>query len=1074
MHREISHADQAFQRESRAGLYFLTGLIGLLIILDLAWSPLAAWLGPQLGIDLPVWSGGLPFSGGPYRFALVAALIGSARVLYSAGDSLIAGRLGADLALGIATLAAIFIGQPLVAAEVVFIGLVGECLEAITFSRTQNAIGKLVELTPRLCWLLRDGQQIKTPVQDLKVGDRILVRPGKRIPVDGIVAEGRSSVDQSALTGESLPIEKDIGSEVLAGTLNQHGALVIDVRRIAEHTVMGRVIETTARALKDKAPLERTADRLARYFLPVVLGLALVTFLANWWWFRNVEGGFYQAVYPALAVLVVACPCALILATPAAIIAALGRLAGSGVLIKGGASLERLAGVDMFAFDKTGTLTTGRLRLGDLVPLSSGLNQDDLLRLAAAAEERSEHVLGQMIVAEASQRGLALPAVTDFQAHPGAGVTARSGSDTLLVGNRRLLEEHGVTITPEVMAALEQLDQAGQTALIAVHNGHVLGLIGARDTVRPEAESVLAELRGLGMRDIALLTGDRLAAAGEVAGALGISTIQAECLPTQKAQWLEQQGLRGHKVAMVGDGINDAPALARAQVGLAIGGIDVTAEAGDIVLLREPLQPLPFLVRLSRKTVAIIRQNILIFAFGVNIIGIVLTAWLLPSWSEEARHASPIWAAIYHQIGSLAVLLNAMRLLGFERNLAIVRGYRSASQAIDRLLERLSFHDFTHWVFDHWKPVFGGTALVFIGLYLLSGLTTIEPDQIGIVRRFGRPQADDLQPGLHFLLPWPWEKVTKVEPERLRSVEVGFRSTGAAVGDSTWGALHGDGILRQDEESLMMTGDGNLVEVQARVYFTITDPRTYLFGVAKPDEVLRALTESVLRDVMAERPFLALLAQGREEFQKEVTRRLRERCHKEVNLGIELQSVAFQDLHPPQTVVDAYYGVTRALSQREQMIVQARTERETSIAREQVAERRLWAGAEADYLATTEKTKAERDAFISLVGAQRVGWLNGFAVPTPLGQPAFSLTAGLLALDSQRGDPDLPEQLTELRLHLEAAEQMLGGRAKVLRDPRLKGQLHVMPELLKLRLPLLGRDPESRPPREPAGRSEGP
>jgi Cu+-exporting ATPase len=1069
MHREISHADQAFQQESRAGLYFLTALIGLLILLDLLWTSVAGWLGPQLGLDLPTYPDGITLFGGKWRFALFAALIGAARVLYGALWSLSEGKLGADLALGIATLAAIFINQPLVAAEVVFIGLAGECLEAVTFSRTQRAISKLVEMTPRVCWLLRDGQQIKTPVGDLKAGDRILVRPGKRIPVDGVVAEGRSSVDQSALTGESLPVEKDVGAEVLAGTLNQHGALVIDVRRIAEHTVMGRVIEVTARALRDKAPLERTADRLARYFLPIVLGLALATFLANLWWFRATEGGFYQAVYPALAVLVVACPCALILATPAAIIAALGRLAGSGVLIKGGASLERLAGVDTFAFDKTGTLTTGRLQPGDIVPLVEGLTSDELLRVASAAEQRSEHPLAQMIIQEARQRGLEPLPVDDFQAHPGAGVTARAGTDELLVGNRRLLEERGIVVTPEATAALEQLDAAGQTALLVALNGQVQGLIGARDTMRPEAAAVLAELRGLGVQQMSLLTGDRLAAARTVAAELGISDIHAERLPTQKAEWIEQAGRQGRKVAMVGDGINDAPALARANVGLAIGGIDVAAEAGDIVLLREPLQPLPFLVRLSRKTVAIIRQNILIFAFGVNLVGIVLTAWIMPSWSDEARHASPIWAAIYHQIGSLAVLLNAMRLLGFERgrDFALIRGLRSASQSADRLVERLNFHDFAHWLFDHWRPVFGATALVVIVSYLLSGLTIVQPDQIGIVRRFGRPLEADLQPGLHLRLPWPWEKVTKLEPERLRSVEVGFRGTGPVGGDSTWGALHSEGILRQDEESLMMTGDGNLVEVQARVFYTVTEPRTYLFGVARPEEVLRSLTESVLRDVIAERPFLSLLAQGREEFQKEVTTRLRKRCDQDYDLGIALQSVAFQDLHPPQKVVEAYYAVTRALSQREQMIVEARRDSETGIAREQVAEQRLRAGAQADYEATTAKTKADRDAFLSLVGAQRTGWLDGLAVPTPMSPQPFGLTASLLMLESRRSDPELPERLTELRLHVEAAEQMLGGRAKVLRDPRLKGQLHVMPELLKLRLPLMGRDPEVRPPREP-------
>jgi len=1076
MHREISHADQAFRQESHAGLYFLTAIIGLLILLDLAWTPLAAWLGPQLGLDLPLYEGGLPVFGGAWRFALLAALIGSARVLYGALESLTAGRLGADLALGIAVLAAILINQPLVAAEVVFIGLVGECLEAITFSRTQHAIRRLVELTPRLCWLLRDGEQIKTPVAELKAGDKILVRPGKRIPVDGIVVEGHSAVDQSALTGESLPIEKGPGNEVLAGTLNQYGALIIEVRSAGEHTVMGRVIELTSRALKDKAPLERTADRLARWFLPVVLGLAALTFLANWWWFRAVEGGLYMAVYPALAVLVVACPCALILATPATVVAALGRLAGSGVLIKGGAALERLAGVDAFAFDKTGTLTTGQLQLGTIIPAQDGVSSHELLRLAAAAELRSEHPLARMIVREARQLGIEFESASEFQAQPGAGVTALVGDQRIAIGNRRFFENQGIEIPPHVSAALGELDRTGQTALLLARNGKVLGLFGARDSIRPEAEGVLGELRGLGINNIALLTGDRRPTAEALAGALGITEVKSECLPADKAIWIERQTADGRKVAMVGDGINDAPALAVASVGLAIGGIDVTAEAGDVVLLREPLRPLPFLIRLSRQTVAIIQQNILIFAFGFNILGIVLTAWIMPGWSEEARHASPIWAAIYHQLGSLLVLFNAMRLLGFERanDFATLRGLRSASAAVDRFLERLDLHDLSHWAFDHWKPLLACTAGFLALAYALAGLTMIPPEQVGIVRRFGRVLDTELQPGLHYRLPWPFERVTRIEPDRLRSIEVGFRAIGNATSDLTWAARHAEGILRKDEETLMMTGDGNLVEVQARVFYTIGNARQYLFGVAKAEAVLQALAESVLREVIAERPFLDLLAKGREEFQKEATARLRARLNHEYQLGIELHSVAFQDLHPPQQVVDAYYAVTRSLSQREQMLVEARRESETGVARERVAKQRIASGAQAEYEGTLRRSEAERDAFLSLVGAQRVGWLSGFVTPTPLGLQPCNLVAALLALECSQEDPELPAQLTELRLHLEAAEQVMGGRPKVLRDSRLKGQMHVMPELMKLRLPTLGRDPESRPPRQPGAQEEGP
>ena len=1077
MHREISHIDEAFHQESPAGLFFLTGVVGLLIGIDL-WPLLAGWLGPQLGVALPTYERSFMLFGLEFRYALVAAIIGGARTLYGSLESLLAGKLGADLALALAVIAAILIRQPLVAAEVVFIGMVGECLEAVTFRRTQRAVRKLAEACPRWCLVLRDGQEVKVRVEDVRAGERVLIRPGKRVSVDGVVAEGRSAVDQSALTGESLPVEKGPGDEVFAGTLNQHGALVVEVRRVAEHTVVGQVVQMTARALKDKARVERTADRLARYFLPAVLAVALVTFLFNYWT-RSPGDDLYLVVSPALAVLVVACPCALILATPAAIIAALGRLAGTGVLVKGGAALERLAGVDALAFDKTGTLTEGRLRLGEVIPFDEGLTADELLRLAATAEQRSEHPIAQLIVAEAKARRLDPAPLDDVLAHPGAGVVARSGADTLLVGNRRFLDEQGIATPAEALAALERLDAAGQTALFIVRNGQVVGLIGASDSVRPEAPAVLEELRGLGIRQIALLTGDRLAAARPVADRLGIAEVHAELLPAQKAEFLDTWRQQGRTVAMVGDGINDAPALARAHVGLALGGVgtDIAAEAGDFVLMGDPLKPLPLLVRLARQTVAIIRQKILIFAFGVNVVGILLVAWLLPAWSDEARGQSPIWAAIYHQVGSLAVLLNAMRLLWFERSqdFTLVRGLRQASERVDNWLERVSLHDFLHWVEDHRRPVFGGLAVLLLVLYGLSGLTTVRPDEVGIVRRFGRPLPDDLPPGLHLRWPWPWEEVTKFPPARLRAVEVGFRTVGRPAqgpGALTWASVHRDGIVRDEEEALMITGDGNLVEVQVSVFYTVRDPRVYLFEVGDPEAVLRALTESALRDVIAQRPFLPLLTSHREEFQQAVTAQLQARCREEYRLGIELHAVTVQDLHPPQQVVDAYYTVTRALSQKEQRVLEARIERETLISIEAKARSRTLAEARAAYEAAVARAEAERDAFLSLAATQRADLLNGFFLPTPgPGQP-FALTATLAGFASQSDRRWLPRHLTEFRLYVETAEQVLAGRPKVLRDPALKGQLHVMPEILRLRLPpfLPGREP--LPPRSSPG--EGP
>jgi Cu+-exporting ATPase len=1114
MHREISHTDEAFHQESNLSLYLLTALIGLLIALDL-WPTFVAWE-PIKNLGLPAWPREIY---GPYRFALVAAVIGGARILYGSIESLLEGKLGADLALAIATIAAILIGEPLVAAEVVFIGMAGECLEAFTFGRTQRAIRKIVEVCPRRCWLLRDGQEIRVLVSEVHVGDRVVVKPGARVPVDGLVRDGRSAVDASALTGESFPVEKQPGDEVLAGSLNQFGALTVEATRVAEHTVVGQVIELTARALKDKAPLERTADRLARYFLPAVLGLAALTFLVS---IALQLGPFVPAasratlaqavrtsVYPTLAVLVVACPCALILATPAAIIAALGRLAGTGVLIKGGSAIERLARVRAFAFDKTGTLTEARLELGDVAGLDTPV--DLLLQTAATAEQRSEHPLARLILREALLHKLALDDVTDFQAHPGAGVVARTAQGTIVVGTHRLLEEQGVAIPAEGQELLARLDAGGQTALLVARDGRLLGAIGARDRVRPEAKVVVQELRQLGIADIALLTGDRKPAADAIAAAVGISEVHAELLPAQKAEFIaqwkaadprlagnEMQALVGairaardpFRVAMVGDGINDAPALARADVGLAIGtGTDVAAEAGDVVFMGDPLRPLPLLVRLSRETVRIIRQNILIFAFIVNGLGILLTAWLwpllLPDWLEQA----PLAGVVYHQLGSLAVLLNSMRLLWFERkatNPAIVQ-VRDTLHRVDHWMEHhLSVDEAVHWLSHKWKPVLTGIVLLAIIGYALSGQVQVGPDEVAVVRRYGQPLETDLGPGLHWCWPWPIDQVVKVQPDRVRTVEVGFRNVklppARRAGDVsppvpaesglTWSSAHGDGQQRVPDEALMITGDGNLVELQATVRYTVANPRVYLFEVKDADNLLRAAAESVLREAVAAQPFLDLLTTNRNQFQQQVLARLGPRC---AGLGIRLDGLSLHDLHPPQEVVGAYHAVAQAMENRDTAIHEAQTQA-----------KRLQAEAQAKALETVRDAEAERDERVRMAEAVRDTFLARVRSRNHLSlveewrllRDALRAIArgqdGTLAYqeyDRRRQQRLAAQQyLTDFRLTLDMLTDGLGKRAKVIVDAdKVPGKRHLLmidPELLRPLAPAMF--PTDRGPR-PAG-----
>jgi Cu+-exporting ATPase len=1122
MHREISHAEQAFEQRSNLTLYLLTALLAVIIGADL-WPVIASW-GPVRDWGLPTW----PREVYGYRIALLAAVLGGARTLYGSLEGLFEGKIGADLALAIAVVAAILIGEPLVAAEVVFIGMLGECLEAVTFERTQRAVRKLVEVFPRRCWLLRNGEEVRVLVDEVQVGDRVVVKPGAKVPVDGVVVEGRSAVDLSALTGESLPVDRGPGDEVLAGALNQFGGLTIEAKRVREQTVAGRVIELTARALKDKAPIERTADRLARLFLPAVLGLAAVTFLAAMfyhgatWLLRPAEAvrlGWGEAarlsVYPTLSVLVVACPCALILATPAAIIAALGRLAGTGILIKGGSALERLARVDTFALDKTGTVTEGRLELGDVVGLG-GLGADDVLRTAATAEQQSEHVVARLIVQQAAARGLAPEPVEEFLAHPGAGVTARVAGQALVVGTPRLLEEQGIALPAEVAGVLEQLDATGQTALLVARSGVVLGVIGARDRVRPEAKAVVAELRRLGLGAISLLTGDRPAAARVVGEALEIAEVHAGLLPQQKAEYVEAQKRQGQRVAMVGDGINDAPALACADVGLAVSGADVAAEAGDIVFMGDPLRHLPLLVRLSRETVRIIRQNILIFAFGVNAAGIVATAWLWPllapaGWYEEG----PLAAVIYHQLGSLAVLVNAMRLLWFERAATSPTWQRgkAALESFNAWTERnLDLDEGLHWLSHRWKAVALGLGVLAVLAYALSGLTQIEAGEVAVVRRFGRPLEEDLGPGLYWRWPWPVEEVTRLRPDDVRTIEIGFRSvagTGALPAAMAWSSPHGgDGLRRFPDEAVMITGDGNLVELQATLRYRVSRPRVYLFEVGEPEAILRSAAEAVLREAVAGRAFHDLLTASRGPFARDVLARLNERCqaHGPDGLGVYLDGLALHDLHPPQDVVPAYHDVTRAMEDRDRQVNQAQadvlynprslaqsgqlwqqSERDGNPTRLSLAEAHalaLQAVRQAEAARTEKVTAAEagRDVFLARVEVrteldlETEGMLVGEAIAAiRSGQSPATAYADYRRRREQW--QRVQAVLTDFRIYWDALGRALSGRDKLVIDadkvPGRRQLLLMDPEQFRVPVPVL-TSPDRAPLGRPRSEEEGP
>ncbi|MCE9532933.1 MAG: cation-translocating P-type ATPase family protein [Planctomycetes bacterium] len=932
MHREVSHADSLFGTSRDVGLYALTALLTFLICRDLA-PPFMSWLGSQdIGFDIKPWSRELL----GFRFAMLAAVVGGARILFHSLEALLEGRFVADLAIAIACIAAILIGEPLVAAEVVFIGLVGECLEAFTFARTQRGIRKLVEVFPQRCWVLRDGQEVRVFTTEVHTGDHVVVKPGGKIPVDGMVLAGRSAVDASPLTGESLPVERGPGDAVLAGSINQVGQLTIEAKQVAQQTVAGRVIEITSRALQDKAPIQRQVDRLSKWFLPAVLGAAALVFLLNLLYqagpFRapelrlSLSAAARLSLYPTLGVLVVACPCALVLATPAAVIAALGRLAGTGVLIKSGAVLEQLAKVQAFAFDKTGTLTEGKLELGEVIPLQGAL-VEEVFQLAADAEQGSEHPLGRLLVQAARDLSLSPRTIADFQAHPGAGVSAKVNGTSVLVGTRRLLEEKGIKLLNDALAALQRLDDAGQTSLLVAREGIILGVIGARDRIRPEAADVLQELRNAGISRIMLLTGDRASVAHTVANQLKIDDIHAEQLPADKAS------LVGDATAFVGDGINDAPALVKASVGIAVGtGTDVAAEAGDIVMMGEPLHHLPLLLRLSRETMRIIRQNILFFAFAVNAVGIIITGlvWPLFAASPELFDKAPLFGVLYHQLGSLLVLLNSMRLLGFERapDRAWSR-WKDRYTRFDLWLERNArienlFHGITH----HAKSIAIGFVFILVAIWLWSGFVVIEPDEAAVVQRFGKAQAD-LGPGPHYRWPWPIESIRRVKPNAIQVVLIDFKTPPSEdedaeqaleqdAGDLTWTSVHGN-PTRPLGLSLF-TGDRNLIDVLASVQYTIDNPRQFLFASRQPKALIRSATEGALREIVAGRTFMELLTTQRLDLQQQVAERLERRLRQLApdGVGVRIVGVIIHDMHPPLRIAKDYYRLAKAIQEHEQ------------------------------------------------------------------------------------------------------------------------------------------------------------
>jgi Cd2+/Zn2+-exporting ATPase len=602
---------------------------------SLAAAIVAGWLG---------W----PIASRVLALATVAA--GGAYPASRAWRALRYSALDMNVLMTIAVVGAIAIGQWSEAATVVFLFALAQHLESRSMDRARNAIRALMDLTPPEAAVVRNGSEMRVPVDQVVLGERLRVRPGEKIPLDGRVVAGASDVNQAPITGESLPVDKRPGDEVFAGTINGHGAIEVETTRLVRDTTLARIIHLVESAQAERAPAQAFVDRFARIYTPVVIVLAAliaaVPPLIGW-------GPAMPWIYRGLVLLVIACPCALVISTPVALVSALAAAARRGVLIKGGLHLERLATVQGVAFDKTGTLTRGVPEVVDVVA-AGGVEREAVLRLAASVEQASEHPIAAAIVRAAGAMDLGTPVTSDFHARPGLGAVARVGGDQVLVGNVRLIEESGIDLAP-LTAALDTQTAAGRTIVVVARASNVLGLIALSDTPRTQARDMVDLLAQAGLSRVAMLTGDSPAAAQAIAREVGIDDVHASLLPADKVEAVKDLRRRWGSLAMVGDGVNDAPALAAADVGIAMGAAasDIALETADVALMSDDLVKLPFAIRLSRATVRTVRFNIA----AALLLKLVFLGLAVAGWTS-------LWLAIVADTGmSLVVIANGLRLL---------------------------------------------------------------------------------------------------------------------------------------------------------------------------------------------------------------------------------------------------------------------------------------------------------------------------------------------------------------------------------------------------------------------------
>lgn len=569
-------------------------------------------------------------------------------------------RITSALLISIAIFASLAIGELFAAGEVAFIMAIGEILEDKTVARAKKGLAKLISLAPQQGRRLttKDGKEVEEiiDVKLIKVNDILRVRPGETIPVDGKIISGSTSVDQSVMTGESLPVDKTVGNDVFCGTQNCFGAIDIQATKVGENSSLQKLINMVKEAEKKKAPMQRVVDKWAQWLVPISLMTAIVAFIVNY--LLGVD--IMEALDRGVTVLVVFCPCALALATPTSIMAAIGQATKFGVIVKSGEALEKMGKVDTVAFDKTGTLTFGKLEVSDVISFSDDFTKQGLLQLAASTEAKSEHPLGKAIVEFAKKQKIELNKIDDFAMKVGRGVQVKCNQHNVLCGNEQFLHEAQIEITAKMQDVLAQMRKQGKASILIAIDNKCAGVIALSDKLRPTAKSMVAKLHKLQTK-IVLLTGDHKQTASYFAKQVGIKDIHGELLPEGKVNSIVGIQHRGHKICMIGDGVNDAPALKTADVGVAMGSIgsDIAVDAADIALMNDDISKIPYLKKLSQATLKTIRGNI-VAAMTINIIAVILSVIGI---------LNPITGALVHNIGSVLVILNAALL--YDRKFAI-------------------------------------------------------------------------------------------------------------------------------------------------------------------------------------------------------------------------------------------------------------------------------------------------------------------------------------------------------------------------------------------------------------------